>query len=229
MGNTAPRDTAPACTRLGELQLAPDHPGCLPWHRGATCRDIFPTQSCHSRKHFAKPHSPAGGEAGAEWPSPQLQVPPAAPVGAIQKPFPKRTSHQWHWPQTEIDHSLQHMTAEEPRLPCVAQHNPISRCPMLRVPGTGMVQPAQMLVGMPRGPVPSHGAQARDPRGKRQVTTILRGSTGEEGTGRERVCCQIPASDLRNFQTTLSIMDAREASAVRAAAGPGPTNSYSTR
>lgn len=61
-----------------------------------------------------------------------------------------------------------------------------------------------------------------EPRGKRQVTTFLRGSTEKEGTGRETVCCQIPASDLRNFQTTSSIMDAREAGAVRAAAGPGP-------
>lgn len=41
----------------------------------------------------------------------------------------------------------------------------------------------------------------------------------------ERVCCQIPASDLRNFQTTSSIMDAREAGTLRAAASPGPTNS----
>lgn len=66
-------------------------------------------------------------------------------------------------------------------------------------------------------------------RGKRQVTTFLRGSTGKEGTGRETVCCQIPASDLRNFQTTSSIMDAREAGAVRAAAGPGPRTRAHTK
>lgn len=76
--------------------------------------------------------------------------------------------------------------------------------------------------------VPYHPT-ALELRGKRQVTTFLRGSTGKEGTGRETVCCQIPASDLRNFQTTSSIMDAREAGAVCAAAGPGPQTRAHTK
>lgn len=186
---------------------------------GAMCWDIsFSARSCRTWKDFAKPPRPTRGEARAEEPGPGLDVPPMAPAGDTQKPFPKRTTRWQHQPHQEgATHSKTPQRGSTALLRGTAQ-------PQLPLPGTGTVQQAWVLLG----PIPSHGARAGEPRGKRQVTTILRGSTGEEGTGRETVYCQIPASDLRNFQTTSSIMDAREGSAVRAAAGPGPTNSYST-
>lgn len=117
---------------------------------------------------------------------------------------------------------VQNATAEDP----LHQHNTAH----LLVPGVPRQRCSSRTdpAGDSSGPHPTPQCPSCGQRRKRQVTTILRGSTGEEGTGRETVCCQIPASDLRNFQTTSSIMDAREASAVRAAASTGPTNSYST-
>lgn len=121
-------------------RLPPAQPGCnrpLPrWvltrHRGATCRDIsFATKSCRAWKRFAKPRSLAGEEARAEGPGPRLEVPPAAPVGATQKPFPKQMSLQQHRPQKEGACLLQHTTAEELRFPCTAQ----SRLPLPEAPG----------------------------------------------------------------------------------------------
>lgn len=130
-----------------------------------------------------------------------------------------------HRPHKEGASSLQHHTKELWIL-CTAWHSSSPTAQGLKCPGQGWHGGHGCSWRHPT--VPSHPT-ALEPRGKRQVTTFLRGSTEKEGTGRETVCCQIPASDLRNFQTTSSIMDAREAGAVRAAAGPGPPTRTHTK
>lgn len=155
VGSAAPWDAAPAPTHCSQ----PLPHRVLAQHPGATYQDIsFAARSRHEWKRFAKPPSPAGGEVRAEGPSPQLKVPPAALAGATQKPFPKWTSHQQHWPQREGACSLQHTMAEEPR--GAAQPH----LPKPWVPRMGMVQQARILLGTPRGsiPVPRHPSQGAE-------------------------------------------------------------------
>ena len=179
VGSAAPRDTALAPTRIAGPQPAPAMLGTRPGTAG-------PRAGTSPLPHKAAVH---GGT---------LQSPPAQreeKLGQRGLTLGSRSLLQNQWvPRRSRFQSGRAaggtgLTGKEParsNTPWPRNHSspawhsaapsPAARCP--RVPGTGTVRRAWMLLGTPQGPVPSHGARAGEPRGKRQVTTILRGSTG---------------------------------------------------